>query len=388
MHTQSGAARPSYVLAERRTSGPQRDRIRLSVLAEIGMLFASDDDHRAVLNRVAHAMVPTLCDRCAIYLRGKGDVLDRVAIARTDGSCPASSHLAMPMLVRNRVLGVMQLCRTHDPAYDRDDLAFAEELARRLAMYVDHALLIRDQAQLIRDLEQSNRDLDQFVDVASHDLKAPMRGIANLAQMLEQDLDDRTTETDRERFGLLRARVRRLENMIDGVLRYSRAGRVVDERPMVVDVGGLAREVFELLAPPAGAALELARDLPRIHTVRQPLEQVFLNLIGNALKHADRPDPRIAIAALRTSCGWEIAVRDNGPGIPPELHDQIWGMFRALRRRGSTNSDDTSALVESNCTGIGLAIVRRIVESFGGRVALASQPGAGATFKFTWKALP
>jgi signal transduction histidine kinase len=378
-----GAERTPYVITERRTSEPQRDRIRLGVLAEIGQLFASDDDHHAVLRRVAHTIVPGTADRCTIYLRGKSNVLDRAAIARIDGSATATSQLAVPMIVRNRVLGVLQLCRTREPVYDRDDLAFAEEVARRIAMYVDHAVMLRDQAQLIRELEQSNRDLDQFVDVASHDLKAPLRGIANLAQMLEEDVGDRLAPPERERFALLRGRVRRLENMIDGVLRYSRAGRAVDEPPTRVAVAALAREVFELLAPPPEATLELAPNLPTLHTLRQPLEQVLLNLIGNALKHADRKDVRIAITAARTPRGWELAVSDNGPGISPELHDHVWQMFRALRRRGPTNSD---AIVDSGCTGMGLAIVRRIVEAYGGRVTLESQPGAGATFRFTWKA--
>src|SRR5262249_44006923 len=157
------------------------------VLAEVGTLLASNEDHIAILNRVAAIAVPTLCDRCAVYLRGKGGVLDRVAIERTTGSMSTCSQLAVPPVVHGRVLGVMQRCRTHGPAYDRDDLAFAEELARRVAMYVDHAMHHRAQAQLIAELERTNRGLDEFVYVASHDLRAPLRGIASLASIIAAD---------------------------------------------------------------------------------------------------------------------------------------------------------------------------------------------------------
>ena len=126
-------------------------------------------------------------------------------------------------------------------------------------------------------------------------------------------------------------------------------------------------------------------ETPKIHEhrvpIRDPDERFAMD--QDERKHADRRDVRIAIEATRTSRGWELAVRDNGPGIAPELHDHVWQMFRALRRRGPTNSD---AIVDSGCTGMGLAIVRRIVEAYGGRVTLESQPGAGATFRFTWKA--
>src|SRR5207249_1451169 len=126
-----------------------------SVLAEVGTLLASNEDHLAILNRVAAIAVPTLCDRCAVYLRNNGGVLDRVAIERTDASSCVCSQLAVPMAVQGRVIGVLQLCRTEGPPYDRDDLAFAEELARRVAMYVDHAMLRREQTQLIAELEQT-----------------------------------------------------------------------------------------------------------------------------------------------------------------------------------------------------------------------------------------
>jgi signal transduction histidine kinase len=345
---------------------------RLSVLAEVGALLASNDDHIAILGRVAAMAVPALCDRCAVYLRTKGGILDRVAIERADASACVCSQLAVPMAVHGRVIGVLQLCRTYGPPYDREDLGFAEELARRVAIYVDHAMLRRDQERLIAELEQTNRDLDQFVYIASHDLRAPLRGIANLAAMIEQDAADQLDAASRTHLELLRGRVRHLEAMIEGVLRYSRAGQIA-ERPTAIDVGALVRDVVALLDPPPAACVEIDPALPTLHTVRLPLEQVFLNLIGNALKHAGKSDPHVTVGGARHPGVVELYVRDDGPGIAPEDQAQIWDMFRTLgpRRTGDAN-------------GLGLSIVRRIVESVGGRVWLESQRGAGSTFRFTW----
>jgi signal transduction histidine kinase len=155
------------------------------------------------------------------------------------------------------------------------------------------------------------------------------------------------------------------------VLDYSRAGRVADE-PIEIIVGELIGEVIELLAPPAHVHVGIGL-LPTLRSTKVPLEQVFMNLIANALKHGGT---HIEVGAEPVSDGWEFFVRDNGPGIPAHFHAQIWGLFQTLKRDH----------VET--TGIGLAIVRRIVEAHGGRAWVESEEGHGATFRFTWPRAP
>lgn len=225
---------------------------------------------------------------------------------------------------------------------------------------------------LTRALADSNRDLDQFAYVASHDLKAPLRGIANLAQWIEEDAAAVLSAESRAHLELLKGRVHRMEALINGILTYSRAGRT-GERPVTVPVRELVSEVVEFISPPATARIEVTDDLPTLTTQRTPLQQVFINLIGNAVKHARREDPRVKVS-FRTTRGLpEFSVSDNGPGIPPEFHDRIWGIFQTLEAR-----DDVEG------TGIGLAVVKKLVESRGGSVAVDSTAGAGATFRFTW----
>jgi PAS domain S-box-containing protein len=221
-------------------------------------------------------------------------------------------------------------------------------------------------------LERSNRELDQFAYVTSHDLKAPLRGIANLSQWVEEDLGENITEEVREHLSLMRGRVHRMEALIEGILEYSRAGRVRGEVEPV-DVGGLLHEIVDLLNPPEGTRVEIADGMPSLFTERLPLQQVFMNLIGNAVKYAGRDDAHIRIEAVPVAGGYRFDVTDDGPGIAPEYHDRIFGIFQTLHARDEVEG-----------TGIGLSLVRKIVGSRGGRVWVESAEGEGASFRFIW----
>lgn len=229
-----------------------------------------------------------------------------------------------------------------------------------------------ERERLIVELKRSNEDLDQFAYVTSHDLKAPLRGIANLSQWVEEDLAEKISEEGRDQMRLLRGRVHRLEALINGILSYSRAGRI-RERLELVNVGSLAREVVELLAPPTGMEVEIAADLPTIETERVPLQQVLMNLLSNAIKHAKKSDPRVSVTCSPSRDGYSFMVKDNGPGINPAFHQRIWIIFQTLEPRDKVEA-----------TGIGLSIVKKIVESRGGRVWIESVPGAGAELHFSW----
>jgi PAS domain S-box-containing protein len=228
-------------------------------------------------------------------------------------------------------------------------------------------------ARTARALEASNRELDQFAYVASHDLKAPLRGIANLSQWIEEDLGEGLPAESRAHLELMRGRVNRMEGLIDGILRYSRAGRV-REKAEPVDVGALLDEVVDLLAPPEGTTVE-AGPMPLLVAERLPLQQVLMNLVGNAVKYTRRPDARVEIRAEERGAFWEFAVRDNGSGIAPEYHDRIFGIFQTLQARDQVEG-----------TGIGLSLVKKLVESRGGTVRVESAEGEGAVFRFLWPA--
>ncbi len=253
----------------------------------------------------------------------------------------------------------------------RDILVHAVEVTAQVLARREVEEKAEELARAARALEASNRELDQFAYVASHDLKAPLRGIANLATWIGEDLGDAVQGEVAEHLELLQGRVHRMEGLIDGILQYSRAGRVREKR-VRVDTAELAAEVVELLAPPEHARVEVAAGMPVLWTERLPLQQVLMNLVGNAIKYGG-PEPVVQVSAREAGGAWELSVRDNGPGIAPEYHERIFGIFQMLDARDRVEG-----------TGIGLSIVKKLVESRGGRVWVESDVGSGSTFRFLW----
>ncbi|GEM_PF-1703710 len=227
-----------------------------------------------------------------------------------------------------------------------------------------------------RQLERSNRELDQFAYVTSHDLKAPLRAIANLSLWIEEDLQDKLGDETRRHLDLLRGRVARMEGLINGILEYSRIGRIRQAHE-TVDVRALLGEVLDLLDPPKGFTIRLPERLPVLACERVRLHQVFFNLIGNAVKHHDKGGGTIVVEAQEEGDFYRFTVSDDGPGIAPEYHEKVFEIFQTLVARDKMES-----------TGIGLTLVKKIVEDQGGNILLESSEGQGTRIQFLWPQTP
>lgn len=225
-------------------------------------------------------------------------------------------------------------------------------------------------------LAKRNQELERFAYVVSHDLKAPLRAIANLSQWLEEDLEENLTEETRHNLQLLQQRVYRLKSMIEGLLDYSRIG--LSSLPEeAVNLRELIKEIIASLAIPPDFTIEFKSPLPTLVTKRLLLSQVFSNLISNAIKHHHDNQGQIEIQALDRGDYYEFIVKDDGPGIAPEYQEKIFEVFRILNSRDQTEN-----------TGIGLSIVKKIIDNQGERIWVESQVGEGATFYFTWHKNP
>lgn len=226
------------------------------------------------------------------------------------------------------------------------------------------------------ELRATNRDLSEFAYALTHDMKAPLRGIHRLAEWLVKDHADQLGQEGSQLCGLLQERVRFLNDFIEGMLTYSRVGR---EQTVDVDVplGPIVNRVRELLATAAVIEWSLPGSLPVVRGVPEYLHRVFLNLLDNAVKYLDKPEGRIELRCHAVADGWEFSVSDNGPGIPERYHEKLFQMFQKLPpAAGSAGA------------GIGLAVVRRIVESRGGRVGLQTKEGHGTTITVFWPDYP
>lgn len=233
---------------------------------------------------------------------------------------------------------------------------------------------LRDITTRKRALQRTFAELEQFAYVASHDLKAPLRAIDNLSQWIEEDLGPKLKGDAKKNMHLLRGRVRRLENLLDDTLAYSRAGRIKGETAKI-DVNQIIEDVRDMLGLAPGFEIAVPRKLPTVKAPKGALEQIFSNLIGNAVKHHDKAKGTITITAKEVRGGWEFAVEDDGPGIPEEYHERVFRMFQTLKGRDRAEG-----------SGMGLAIVRKIVAAQGGDIRLEDgKRKRGTKIVFTWK---
>ena len=222
------------------------------------------------------------------------------------------------------------------------------------------------------DLKRSNEELDKFAYAASHDLKSPLRAVRNLAEWIDEDAGDRLPEPSKKDLATLRNRVTRMERLLDSLLEYSRIGRKEDI-PEEIDVGQLITDLKETLDVPPNFTIEVTPGLPSVNTPRGALNRVFGNLISNAIKHHEGDEGHVLVSHRESGQFHEFSIADNGPGIPEEFRDRVFTMFQTLRPRDEVEG-----------TGMGLALVRKTVESHGGRIELESDGKTGATFRFTW----
>lgn len=227
------------------------------------------------------------------------------------------------------------------------------------------------QAQLLEELENINRELKDFAYIVSHDLKAPLRGIKTLVGWISSDYKDKLDDKGEEQFELLSQQVHRMHNLIEGILQYSRVGREDEER-VEINLNELIAEVIEMVMAPENISVTIENKLPVIKCERTRVTQVFQNLLVNAIKYMDKPEGRITVGCLEEGGYWKFSVADNGPGIEEQHFERIFKIFKKL-----SGKDDFES------TGIGLTIVKKIVELYKGKVWVESEVGKGSTFFFT-----
>jgi len=225
----------------------------------------------------------------------------------------------------------------------------------------------------MKDLEKINAELDQFAYVVSHDLKAPLRAINNLSEWIEEDISELIEGDTKDQFKLLRGRVHRMESLINGILSYSRAGRIktVKERFLVKTVVDELCENFDMKK----SIQFIVEGDPELELVSEKitLQQILQNLISNGIKYNDKKEITITIGWQEAETGVDFYVRDNGPGISPEFHDKIFVIFQTLQSRDEVES-----------TGVGLAIVKKIMDEKGGTIRVESVMKEGTSFLFSW----
>jgi light-regulated signal transduction histidine kinase (bacteriophytochrome) len=230
----------------------------------------------------------------------------------------------------------------------------------------------------VNALQRSNQELDDFAYIASHDLKEPLRGLSHNARFLMEDFGDQISEAAQRRLARMTYLCQRMERLVDDLLYFSRLGRQ-DLAVKPTDLNAIIHDIetmMETTMQEAGARILIPERLPVIICDQPRVAELFRNLITNAVKYNDKPEKHVIVGHARQAEGDVFFVRDNGIGIMPRYHQEVFRIFRRL------NDEDDAV----KGTGVGLTFVKKIVERHGGRIWIDSEPGRGSTFYFTLSA--
>lgn len=225
--------------------------------------------------------------------------------------------------------------------------------------------------EYLSDLEKTNKELDKFAYIVSHDLKAPLRAIGNLTDWITQDSADSLSDESKENFQIIKGRVKRMEQLINAILEYSKVSKHKGTQELF-SFNEIIHNAVDLAGTDSNCKVEISGTMPEYYGDKVKYQQVFMNLISNGIKHNNKEQKKIEISCREEGKFWEFMIKDNGPGIDKRFHEKVFVIFQTLKARDEFES-----------TGIGLSIVKKIVEEAGGSIRIESTPGEGAAFYFT-----
>ncbi|MVT10631.1 sensor histidine kinase [Chitinophaga tropicalis] len=226
--------------------------------------------------------------------------------------------------------------------------------------------------QMLKQKDQINGQLERFMHVVAHDLKSPLSGITGLLMLMKEDEDLLSSRFLAEYTDMAINATGQLSDMITAILDYSREHQF-NNREEYVEVGEMLPQLIQLLFPPAHIKIRVEENMPGLHTSRQKLQQVFQNLLSNAIKYNDKEEGHITVGCRHGAEFYDFYVKDNGPGIEEKDNERIFRLFEKV------DSEDGRG------TGIGLNILKLLVETQGGRVWVESKQGEGSCFYFQWR---
>lgn len=288
------------------------------------------------------------------------------------------SEITVPIIIDGEVIGIIDSEHSEKNHYSQKHIEVLESIANIVAIQLKTALSIRKleeteekNKQLLYELENSNNELQEYAHIVSHDLKTPLRSIDALVSWIKTDNKDQFDLPTSQNFELIETTLETMEQLISNVLEYSSSGFKTDN-PQEIDLNLLLIDIKKILIIPKNLSINILKKLPKIKGEKTKFQQLFLNLINNAITFLNKEDGLIEIDFIEKKLFYQFSIKDNGMGIDKRFHDKIFKIFYHL------NSNEKS-------TGIGLSIVKKIVNFYNGDIWLESELGIGTTFYFTIK---
>ena len=288
------------------------------------------------------------------------------------------SEITVPIIRNNKVIGVIDSEYEDKNYFNSEHLKTLESVASIVGIQLETAVNIRKREkaeainkELLKQLTNSNNELQEYAHVVSHDLKSPLRSIDALIAWLKEDNNDNLDETSLKNLSLIEITLEKMEQLITDVLNYSSVSEI-NRQNEIFSSQELVDDVLKILFIPKHIKIHISKDLPIINGDKTKIQQVFINLISNAIKYNDKKEGIIKINTDETSSHYLFSVSDNGIGIDEKYHDKVFKLFHSLETRHDS-------------TGIGLSVVKKIVGLHNGQIWLESELGIGSTFHFSIK---
>lgn len=269
---------------------------------------------------------------------------------------------------------ILQSITVKNPKGDKENKEFTGiELATLIEEQAMQISAVEKQRKtLLKDLEKSNKELNEYAYIVSHDLKSPLRSINTLINWIKEDTDQNLDPDIKNNLDLIDQNIEKMDNLITGILEYSVINNTSRNKKSDIQLIDLIQEILQELQIPEHIQINIQNPLPVVLADKSRLKQVFKNLLLNAIQAVDKEKGDILILFEETQDFWKFGIKDNGKGIPKKYHDKIFQIFQTL--------DD-----QQRSTGIGLSIVKKVVEFYNGKIWVESKQGIGSTFYFTLK---
>jgi len=286
------------------------------------------------------------------------------------------SEITIPILNNKEVIGIIDAEHHSKNYFNKEHLKIIQNIASLVAMQLKSAINLRARKkveakniELLEALAKSNNELQEYAHIVSHDLKSPLRSINALTAWIKEDNKDKLDKGSFENFKLIETTLEKMEQLITDVLEYSSVG-ANNKDLQDVDLNEIIDELKKVLFVPEHISIKTIKPLPVVKGDQTKLKQVFQNLISNAIKFIDKTEGFIEIDYLERKSYYQFSVKDNGVGIDPKYHDKIFKIFHALNK-------------SKDSTGIGLSIVKKIIDLYQGEIWVESQLHEGTIFHFT-----
>lgn len=285
------------------------------------------------------------------------------------------SEITVPIIYDGKVIGIIDSEHASKNYFNQKQLETLQSIASIVSMQLYSAINLREKQKielrnrlLLEKLERSNDELQEYAHIVSHDLKSPLRSIDALVSWIREDNQGKLDDITNKNFDLIESTLEKMENLIASVLEYSSIGYDFDDRE--INLNNLLNEIEQIMLIPDHITLKILKELPIVMADNVQMQQLFQNLISNAIKYNDKENGLIEIDVKEYDEKFEFSVKDNGAGIDSKYHDKIFKIFHTLNNN-------------KEATGVGLSIVKKIVSHYEGELWLESEKGMGTTFYFT-----